>query len=194
MRFKLQKRRARQQRMLPSQSAWERYSRSWTATLFHTCQTTALRARITPTLPQKLCATQCCLSAQDRHVFFAAEPLDAESALLFEDCSLSKLGERGHQLGIGSQQAGLVSPNRIRVAGKTAVDPARFYFDFFADFLRDPSGRRRTFPLVVAIPPPLFGTSSHEEFVSSKFGTRWYANAAAAPLLQQFENYYGASH
>jgi hypothetical protein len=41
----------------------------------------AVRARITPTLPQKLCATQCCLSAQDRRVFFAAEPLDAENAL-----------------------------------------------------------------------------------------------------------------
>jgi hypothetical protein len=47
---------------------------------------------------------------------------------------------------------------------------------------------------LISYPPPLFGTSSHEEFRSSKFGTRWYVNAAAAPLLQQFENYYGASH
>ena len=58
-----------------------------------------------------------------------------------------------HQLGIGSQQAGLVSKPHP-VAGKTAVDPARFHFDFLF-FLRDLSGRRRTFPLVVAIPPPL---------------------------------------
>jgi len=38
------------------------------------------------------------------------------------------------------------------------------------------------------------GTARTEECRSSKFGTRWYVNAAAAPLLQQFENYYGASH
>src|ERR1700730_13523768 len=43
----------------------ERYSLSWTTTLFHTCQTTALRARLTPRSPQQLCATQFCLSAQD---------------------------------------------------------------------------------------------------------------------------------
>jgi hypothetical protein len=65
-------------------------------------------------------------------------------------------------------------------------------FTFFADFSRNLSGRRRyfVFRLVVAIPRP----ARTEEFRSSKFGTRWYVNAAAAPLLQRFENYYGASH
>jgi hypothetical protein len=38
------------------------------------------------------------------------------------------------------------------------------------------------------------GQARTEELVSSKFGTRLYVNAAAAPLLQLFENYYGASH
>ncbi len=61
-------------------------------------------------------------------------------------------------------------------------------FIFFAGFLRNLSWLPPGFCLVVAIDP---GYRTED---SSKVGTRWYVNAAAAPILQRFENYYGASH
>jgi hypothetical protein len=65
---------------------------------------------------------------------------------------------------------------------------------FLLIFLCNLSGRRRHFVWLSKYPSLCSGTGRTEEFRSSKFGTRWYVNAAAAPLLQRFENYYGASH
>jgi hypothetical protein len=64
--------------------------------------------------------------------------------------------------------------------------PAQFHF--FCWFFAQPEWLPPGFCLVVAIDP---GYRTED---SSKVGTRWYVNAAAAPILQRFENYYGASH
>ena len=97
-----------------------------------------------------------------------------------------------NRLGIGNQLPAL-APSRIRLLENRPLYPAQFHF-FLLIFLRNLSGRRRHFVWLSQYPGLCSGTARTEEFRSSKFGTRWYVNAAAAPLLQRFENYYGASH
>ena len=82
----------------------------------------------TPTLPQKLCATQCCLSAQDRHVFLHQNRSMRKARCLFEDCSRSYNKQIGTPAARGL--AGNCSDNsgfrgRIHLAtsqGPTATD------------------------------------------------------------------------
>jgi hypothetical protein len=58
-----------------------------------------------------------------------------------------------------------------------------------------PIRSRRTPQKLVVAPRPLFGRSSHRGVLQfDNLEPRWYVNAAAAPLLQQLENYFGASH
>ena len=99
-----------------------------------------------------------------------------------------------NRLGIGNQLPALVSkphPGCWKIG--CCIQPS-FTLIFLLTFLRNLSGRRRHFLWLSQYPGLCSGTARTEEFRSSKFGTRWYVNAAAAPLLQQFENYYGASH
>jgi hypothetical protein len=64
-------------------------------------------------------------------------------------------GERDHQLGIGSQQAGLVSKPHPGCRKKRLLIQLGFTLIFFADFSTRPEWPPPTFPLVVAIPWPL---------------------------------------